>query len=916
VTVLGRTGRLVMAGVAVLLFLLIGGLALAELYIEALWFGGLGYGSVFWSRLGIQAGVRGVVAVVGAVLVLVNLWVVARQIGPVQLRRRYGNLEIAEQIPPRYVSVGIVAVAVLAGIWLSGLQFGAEGAVQTAAWARRAQWGVADPLFGRDLSFYLFTLPLSFRIVHFLLIVAVWSLALSALGYLLVGSVRWRESRLEVEEGPRLHFVTLGATVVVLLGIRYWLGRYGLLMDGNGFQGSLGYTDVHARLPAYRIMAVLSILAGAALLYAAWKRSWVPAAAALTSLAAAALLVGQLYPAFVQRFRVEPNQFAREARYIAWNLEFTKRAYGLDRIDRRQLPYRRAALPPWEQLGPTLARLPLWDPEPLQTTYNERQALFGYYHFPDVDFDRYGPPGAAEQVAIGVREFNLQGLPEATRTWQTLRLDPTYVRGLGTVVSPVARTTLQGEPVFWLQNLNPIERHPGARPELNLQETAVYIGESMADYVILIPGRDNAITGEPGLDFPAGIAISSPMRRLALAWRFGDLNLLVSGEITQESRFLYRRTVAERVEALAPFLLWDDDPYPVLHGGRVVWILDGYTAATRFPLARGVQLPGAGRVRYLRSSVKATVDAVTGDVALYQVEEEDPILETYRRLFPELIRARAEMPAELRRHLRYPARLLRTQAEILEQYHVEQPRIFYSGEALWQMALVPGRQGMRPYRPSYMISRLPGGGEEFLLIQPFIARQRQNMTSLLAARSDPPHYGELVLLELPRDQLIPGPAQVDALIEQDPLISAQLTLWRQGGRNVELGHLRIVPVEHSFLYVQPLFISSQGSPLPELQRVLVSDGSAVSMASTLEEAVRGLITGMPATPAPGQPPLPGREAGDAATPQDAAWAARATELMERAEERLRSGDWTGFGAAWTELRNHLSRAGASPPPTP
>jgi uncharacterized protein len=391
----------------------------------------------------------------------------------------------------------------------------------------------------------------------------------------------------------------------------------------------------------------------------------------------------------------------------------------------------------------------------------------------------------------------------------------------------------------------------------------------------------------------------------------------VSGEITQESRFLYRRTVAERVEALAPFLLWDDDPYPVLHGGRVVWILDGYTAAARFPLARGVQLPGAGRVRYLRSSVKATVDAVTGDVALFQVEETDPILETYRRLFPELIRARAEMPAELRRHLRYPARLLRTQAEILEQYHVEQPRIFYSGESLWQMALVPGRQGMRPYRPSYMISRLPGGTEEFLLIQPFIARQRQNMTSLLAARSDPPHYGELVLLELPRDQLIPGPAQVDALIEQDPLISAQLTLWRQGGRNVELGHLRIVPVEHSFLYVQPLFISSQGSPLPELQRVLVSDGSAVSMASTLEEAVRGLITGMPAAPAPGQPPLPGRVPGEpAAAPQDAAWAARATELMERAEERLRSGDWAGFGAAWSELRNHLSRAGASPPPSP
>lgn len=900
-----RQGRLLLLIGGALLVLLVAGRVAVSFYTDALWYSGLGYLSTFWWRLGIGAGVRTTAAVVGAGLVLVNVWIVIKHLGPVRIRRRYGNIEIAEQIPRHYVLMAGLAISVLAGAWLSGIQFDAGSSLGVAAWLRSVDWGVADPLFGRDISFYVFALPVYFDVIDFLLLLIIWTVVLVALGHVLVGGIRWQENRLDVSRPARMHLVFLVAAMVLLLGVRYWLGRYGLLLEGNGVRNALGYTDVHARLPAYRAMVVLSAIAAGALLYGAWRWSPLPPVLGLGGLFLAALLLGQLYPAVVQNIRVEPNELAREAPYIAWNMEFTRRAYGLHQLDRRPFRYAPGASTGWEDVQDELRRLPLWDPEPLQTAYNQIQTLFNYYRFLDVDYDRYGPLGQERQVAIAVREFNLAGLSEGTQTWQSVRLNPAYVRGVGAVVSPAAETGAQGEPVLWMRN-NPVDLHRNAPDGLELSQASVYFGENTNSYVILIPGRDNAFLGVPGRDYPDGVQLSSFFRVLAFAWRFGDRNLLFSGEITDESRFIFRRSLRSRVSELAPFLLWDPDPHPVIHEGRIVWMIDGYTASRSFPLSRAIDLGGAGGLRYLRNSVKATIDAVTGDVAFYDLTGTDPVLEAYRRIFPDLVQPLEAMPAGLRRHLRYPALALLTQTEILQEYHLEGPEAFYAGQDVWHrpQEQAPGG-GLRDYPVTYALLPVPGGGDvRFLAMMPFIARGRQNMTAVLLAHSDPPNYGELMLLELPRDQQIPGPTQVQTIIEQDPIIAQQLSLWRQGGSDVDMGHLRVVPMDSSFLYVQPLFLSAEGSnPIPELRRVVVSDGRNVSMEVSLRAAVAALAAAeegaddRPESTADGLPPV-------------ADWPRQALELLVEAEALLRGGDYAGYGERLRELRALLSRLSA------
>lgn len=900
---LRRPGRLSLLVGAALVGLFVAGRAAAGLYTDALWFSSLGYSSVFWRQVGTGLVVRLIAGGVAAGVVFLNLWIVGRQIGPVRLRRRYGNLEISEQIPAAYITAGMAIAAVLSGWWLSGIGLGADFPIEVLAWLGQVPWGLQDPLFDLDLSFYVFSLPVYNGLADYFLLLLLWSIVIVVLGYVVVGAVRWRQGRLEVSDAAHLHFVVLLAVVVLLVGVRYWLGCYGLLLDGNGVGGALGYTDVQARLPARRAMALLCLVATGTLLYGAWRRAWGPAFLTLGALVLGAVGTGYLYPGLVQKLRVEPNQFAREAPYIRWNLEFTRRAYGLDRLERRAFPFRRTGIPPWRELAPLLAKLPLWDLAPLDTVYNQLQALQGYYHFPDVDYDRYGPPSDPVQVAIAVREFKPEGLPETARRWQSLHLNPTYIRGMGAVVTPVAQITAQGEPDLWVENLNPVRRDPVSPAELELTEPRIYFGETMRGYVVLIPARDTAFAGTPGQDLPAGIRLSSFLRRLSFAWRFGDKNLLLSGDISGDSYLIFRRSLAERLAALAPFILWDPDPYPVIHRGRIVWIVDGYTTSASFPLARAIDVEDV-RLRYLRNSVKAAVDAVTGAVTLYAVDGSDPVLETYRRVFRDLVRPIEELAPELHRHLRYPALYLTAQAEVLKEYHLERPEAFYAGQDVWQFPEVRGRQGAsRSYSPMYALMPLPGEKKvEFLLLMPFIARERQNMTALLVARNDPPHYGELILLELPRDQLVPGPNQVQTLIEQDPVISPQLSLWRQSGSNVELGNLRVIPLESELLYVEPLFLSAhaKGSPIPELRRVAVSDGRTVAMASALGEAIEALRA-----PVAVGGPVVGSEVGVRAVPTPGEWPEAALRLLEEADQRLRSGDFAGFGERWSELRELL-----------
>jgi hypothetical protein len=906
---LRRPGRLIGAVVLLLLLGLIFGRSAAVFYTDALWYQALDHGNVFWTRMLTIVTVRLVTGAFAAALILLNVWYVLRQLGPVHLRRRYGNLEIAEQVPRAYLVAGAVAVSVLAGWWLSALQFSGNAAVALLAWVRAEEWGVRDPLFGRDLSFFIFSLPVLVRLLDFLLIVLTWSILLVGIGYALVGAVRIRGSRFEIDDRPRVHFAILVGGVLTVFGAHFLLGRYELLLNGGGFGGTIGYTDVHARLPARLVLGLLAFTAAGSLLYGVLRRTWGPPVIAIGIFLLAAGGMGVVYPAIVQKVQVEPNEFAREAEYIGWNMEFTRRAYGLSEMERRNFRYRRAAPETWSQLAPALSELPLWDLQQLQTLFTEIEARQRYYQFTALDYDRYPTASGREQVAIGVREFTQSGLPPNSQTWQTIHLSPMATRGYGAVVTPTAAKQ-GGDPVYWLNDVQPVQRHITAPAALDLREPSVFFGETMTEYAII--GHQARSTGgvgdiggaaAPVPQVATGVELSSFVRILAFAMRFGEQNLLFARELGDSSRLLFRRSVQERVSELAPFLLWDDDALPVIADGRIVWILDGYTASSNYPLAKPDTL-GNNLLRYLHASVKATVDAVSGEVRMYAVGPPDPILRTYRRIFPDLIHDEADMPQFVIDHLRYPTLLFRVQTDILEKYHLDRPESFFAGQDEWQL---PGdlSPALSARRPVFTMAPMPGEAEpEFLLFSPFIARERQNMTGLLIARSDVGHYGELVLLEMPRDDQIKGPSQITAIIEADPAISQQLAFWEQAGRTVQPGYLRVVPTDSSLLYIRPLFLSATDRAIPQLQRVIVTDGTAASMGVDLPAAIASLLgeaRGVPGV----SPDMPPDTVSQETGPDQVDWRTRALELMREADERLRAGDFAGFGAAWSRLRTLL-----------
>jgi uncharacterized protein len=891
-----RALRILAVVVAALVVMVIVTRAAVSFYTELLWYDEVGYLDTFWRRIWMVLGVRGAVAVVGAAALLGNLWLVARHLGPVRVRRRYGDLEIAEKVPPRYITMVMAVVGILGGWWLAELQFGEVAALGVMRWLRAESWGLADPMFGRDMAFYVFTLPFLRSLLGFAFLVTLWSAVLVALGHVLGGGIRWDQNRLRMAPAPRLHLAGLVGVLFVLFGVRYWLATYLLAVEGSGVGGSMGYTDVHARLFAYRVLALLALAAGAALVLGAWRNSLWPPVLGVAALLLGGVLLGAVYPAVVQRFQVEPNELAREAPYIAWHLESTRRAFGLDDLRRQRFPYSRDAELEPDRLVGLYGSLPLWDTEPLLRAFNGVQSLFPYYWFPDADFDRYGPAGEERQVVVAVREFNPEGLEPGSRTWQSLHLNPRFIRGRGAVVAP-ARPTIEGRGTheLWLGNMDPIQTHVLAPDALRLDESSVFFGETMEGYVVVIPGRDGEFTGQPGVDYPRGIPLSSFARVFAFAWRFADETLLFAREVTTDSRLVFRRSVRERVDRIAPFVVWDSDALPVIFQRRIVWLLDGYTVSDSYPLARPAAL-GRGEVRYLRNSVKGVVDAVTGTVTLYRLDDQDPILATYGRMFPELFRPLASMPAELQRHLRYPELALRIQSDILEEYHLERVEAFYAGENVWERPpqAAPGG-GLRPAQPIRALMPLPMQDTvAYLAAIPYIARGRQNMTALLVARNDAARYGELTLLEFPRDLQVDGPGLVQAKIEQDPVIAPELTLLRQRGSNIDMGKMRIIPLDSTVLYVQPFFLSAEQNPIPELWGVVTSDGRNIAIGSSLQASVAGLRR-EEAAPAPARPGGPGPET----------WPRHALDLLERAEARLRAGDWAGYGRLIEELRTFL-----------
>ncbi|MFV2006726.1 MAG: UPF0182 family protein [Longimicrobiales bacterium] len=909
-----RVGRpLAIAGIVLIVALLVGRL-LSNLYVEILWFRTVEYSAVFWKRAFWEWGARIVGGAIVAATIVWNLRYVARTLGKIQIKRRFGDLEISEQLPRSYIQWTVIATAVLLGAWFGASIPPAMG-LQLLFLRSAPAWGVIDPILGKDLMFYVVTLPVLGAFVTFALVLAFLVFTLCSAGYAATGALQFGKNRIMISREARVHLAVVIAAFFIFLALRFWLARYLMLLDGSSeVQGIFGYTDAYARLPAMRTLTVLSAFAAVGAVWSGLKGRTLPLVAGLIGVIGGGIVVGQLYPSLVQRLRVQPNELERETPFIEYNMRFTRIGFGLDAIERKNFVYSADESVDWQAAEIQFQGLPMWSAEALLTRFNNLHTDKNYYTFLGVDIDRYDGAEGAVLVALAVREIDATGIPDPN--WQNRHLRFPFVAGLGAVASAATTKTPEGRPEMFLSGM-PVEFAEGKAPEaLRLSESLMYIRSRRSSasqaYVVLNPADPElaatfGASGAEGIDYPRGIRLNSLLSKLVLAWNFRDANLLLASELTDESRLLFRRSVVQRVSLVTGNLLrFPEAPYPVVYDGRIVWMLEGFTGTRWFPLSRQYDLMQGRPVRYVRNSVKVTVDATTGEINLYVVDAEDPLLKVYQGGFPGLFKPLSDMPEGLRRHLRYPRSLLTVQATVLHQYHVETAVEFHRQQDVWDDAAELEREDSPvPYRPEYGVYRLPGDDEpSFLLTTVLVPLGRNNLAAIFVARNDPGRYGELTLYDVPREELVQGPRQIEALVEQDPTISEQFSLWRQGGSNVWTGHLHVVPVGKALLYIEPVFLAASRGAIPDLQRFVVSDGRRVSMQPTVRAAIAELaragggrpdVLDLSAVPAIA---LPGDRSG---------WPAEALELLDEAERRLRSGDYEGFGSALAELRALLSR---------
>jgi uncharacterized protein len=763
-------------------------------------------------------------------------------------------------------------------------------------------YGEADPVFGRDIGFYLFALPAYVALTQWLYV----TLFLSAL---VAGAVYWLHGDFSFDVAPWQPSPAVLVHGSVLLGLffalkawSYDLDRYRLLYSDNGVVVGAAYTDIHVNLPILWLLIGLTL--GAALaswLNIRWQTYWIPGTAIAAFLAVLALSV--VVPPLFERFYVKPSELALETPYLRHNIALTQDAYNLRQVIVRPFPVEQnLTLGSLDADRGTIDNVRLWDAQPLMDTYAQLQEIRTYYKFYDVDVDRYELGNSYKQVMLSARELDPSLLPQSAQTWVNLHL--LFTHGNGVVMSPVTQKTAEGLPILYESDVPPV-----ASGGPDVLQPRIYFGKGSLPYVIVK-------TGTREFDYPkgsenvyatydgsAGVVVGSLARRSLFAWHFGDPNILISSYLTPESRILFHRDVQDRIRSIAPFLSLDRNPYVVVSSGRLYWIQDAYTTSSWFPYSPPA--PGTD-INYIRNSVKVVVDAYDGSVEFYDVDPKDPVLAAYRRIFPGLFKPLSAMPPDLQKHIRYPEDLFLIQAEMYRAYHMSAPEVFYNREDLWQFPRQTSSVGgveaaastaMAPY---YMIMRLPEEARAaFFLMVPMVPNRRENMIAWLAAGCDPPDYGKLIVYEFPKEKQVYGPFQIEARINQNTEISQQISLWNQMGSRVIRGNVLVIPVEHSILYVSPLYLRAETGQLPELKRVIAAYGDRVVMTDTLPEALAALFQ---AAPAPAAPVVATAGPSAASAPPSGDLAAEALDDYDRALERLKAGDWSGFGAKLDALR--------------
>ncbi|MBU1184916.1 MAG: UPF0182 family protein [Proteobacteria bacterium] len=804
----------------------------------------------------------------------------------------FGDQAGSFDIPLRQMEPGALKILVSAGSLLFGLFAAANGSDQWENFLRfvnATPFGVSDPLFRKDIGFYVFQLPFLLHIHGWLKFVLMVTAAATGFIYLIRRSFLFIPPRVwKIAPAARAHLALLVALFFFWGVFGTWLDLNDLLFTKRGVVFGPGYTDVTTQLWVLKLMMGLYALSGIAAIFYAFRPNWrVPAAAVLLLIAVTVLGRG-IYPSLVQKFKVIPNEIVAETPYLEKNIRYTRLAYGLTQIEEKEFPTEdNLTAKDLEKNNLTVKNIRLWNHAPLLQTYSQLQEMRTYYKFTGVDNDRYTINGEYRQVMLSPREISYPALP--SRTWVNEHL--AYTHGYGVVMGPVNRISPEGLPEFFIKDIPPVSTTPVkvTRPE-------IYFGENSNEYVFVK-------TKMPEFDYPVGdknvysryegkggVPLSF-WRKLIFAVRFGSITMLLSDDITSESRIVYHRNVRERVSMIAPFAHLDQDPYLVISPeGRLLWFIDGYTVTDRFPYSEPT--PDVGN--YIRNTLKAVVDAYDGTVQLYVSDPTDPIMQTYSRIFPGVFKPMGEMPEALRSHVRYPSGFMAIQARMYRAYHMQDPRVFYNKEDLWS---IPGKQvagGQQAMDPYYTIMKLPGTEkEEFILLAPFTPSMKDNMSAWMAARCDAPNYGKVIVYKFPKQKLVYGPRQIEARIDQDTEISKQLTLWQQHGSNVIRGSLLAIPIEKSILYVESLYLAAANGQLPELKRVIVAYGNNIAMEETLDLALRKIFGGGPMKdrePQAGvKQPAAGAELSDRQT------AIEALGHFRKAQEFLRQGNWGAFG---------------------
>jgi len=866
---------------------------LVTFYTDWLFFAETGFLQVFTTTFYTRTAAGAFFALLLFGSMLVNLMVASRapfpaagtmlQFGAIRLQRD----EVLHLVKP----LGILASAVLA---LSAAQWGALRWEDLLLFVNRIVVGTVDPVMGKDLGFYLFTLPLLESIKAFAGFMLLASAAVSAVVYYARGGIVLTERGLAVDGRVRRHMAVLAGALACVVAAGFYLDSFRLLYANNVAFNGAGYVDVHSRLLTYRALTFLTPLAGVALALGLWKGTWRMALLPPVVIAAIYIVGIRVYPGVLQKFKVAPNELALETPYIENNLKFTRFGYDLEKIE--TVPFdvdTKLSAADIANNDATIKNIRLWDHAPLLKTYSQLQQIRTYYKFFDVDNDRYKVNGTYSQVMLSPRELSYADLP--SKNWINERL--IFTHGNGITFGPVSRISKEGLPEFFVKDIPAV-----SLADIKVTRPEIYFGELSNNYVVVktkVPEFSYpTATGNINTTYAGkgGVAIDSLLKKALFAAHFKTEKILLSSDITSESRIIYNRNINERVKEVAPFLRFDGDPYMVVDdSGKLFWIIDAYTHSNRLPYSQPIK----GGINYMRNSVKAVVDAYDGTLSFYISDPDDFLVKVYSRVFPSLFKPLTAMPEDLRRHVRYPHQFLQLQAAMFAAYHMTDPKVFYNKENLWQIPAL----GEKPMEPYYTIMKLPGEKmEEYILLLPFTPSKRDNLAAWLTARCDGPNYGKIRAYTFPRDRLIYGPKQIDARINQDSFISQQLTLWNQRGSEVIRGSLLVIPIEKSLLYVQPLFLAADKAGLPELKRVIVAFGDEVVMEENLELALQRLFGGKKSVAA-----VAARDASADAKASPTQLAKEAMVIYEKATTLQRQGNWAGYGEELRKLEQILKQ---------